>query len=400
LSQPAKAAQTALWWHCFSGIAGDMALASLLDAGADFDDVLEGLRTLPVGGWELRATKTERSGVACTQVFVEASESVERTWADVRALVESAGELPERARARALEVFSALAAAEAHVHNVAPEEVHFHEVGATDALVDVLGTCLALESVGVDLVYSSPVSLGFGTLVSAHGGLPNPSPAVLELLKFAPLEGTAQRHELVTPTGAALLSALVEGFGPMPAITLRAAGYGAGSRDTSGTSNVPNVLQAVVGDLASKDLPGAAQSALVVLEANVDDVTGEVLAHLVASLVAAGALDAWLVPAIGKKGRPVQVISVLAEPEDVPALSELVLKETGALGLRQHTVARWALRRGWVEVDVGGQTVRVKVGPHRAKAEHDDCARAALALGMPVREVARLAEEMASPSVD
>lgn len=394
MSRPGQAATTVLWWHCFSGIAGDMALASLLDAGADLDEVLEGLHQLPVEGWGLRADRTHRSGVAATQVHVEARETVERTWADVRGLIEGADGLAERARRRALEVFSALAAAEASVHSVAPEEVHFHEVGGTDAIVDVVGTCLALESLGVDLVYSSPVALGLGTTASAHGEFPNPAPAVLQLLKSAPVQGTSQPHELVTPTGAALLSALVESFGPMPAVTLRAAGYGAGSRDTNG---VPNVLQAVVGELAAAQLPGAAQSCLVVLEANVDDVTGEVLAHLVASLVAAGALDAWLVPAIGKKGRPVQIVSVLAEAEDVPALSELVLKETGALGLRQHSVARWALPRDWVEVDVGGQTVRVKRGPHRAKAEHDDCARAALALGIPVREVARLAEELASP---
>jgi uncharacterized protein (TIGR00299 family) protein len=397
VSWPAKSGAKVLWWHCFSGIAGDMALASLLDAGADLDEVLQCLRALPVGGWELTVTKAERSGVTATQVLVEATEDVERTWADIRALVEGAEGLPERARRRALEVFSALAAAEGRVHNVAPEEVHFHEVGGTDAVVDVLGTCAALDSLGIDRIYASPVALGSGTVSSVHGELPNPAPAVLELLKFAPVHGTTQPSELVTPTGAALLSALVESFGPMPALTLRAAGYGAGSRDTGG---VPNVLQAVVGDMAAQELPGATQSALVLLEANVDDVTGEVLAHLVASLLAAGALDAWLVPAIGKKGRPVQVISVLAEPEDVPALSELVLKETGTLGLRQHTVARWALPRSWAEVDVGGQRVRVKVGPHRAKAEHGDCARAALVLGIPLREVARLAEEIALAPVD
>jgi len=372
-----------------------MALGSLLDAGADVAEVRAGLRRLPVGGWELHTAKTERSGLSATRVFVDADDQQERTWADLRGVIEGTEGLPERARQRSLEVFSALAAAEGRIHGVAPQDVHFHEVGGTDALVDIVGTCLALESLGIDVVYASEVSLGMGTVGSAHGELPNPAPAVLELLKWAPLSGTAQKVELVTPTGAALLAALVESFGPMPSITLRASGYGAGSRDTPGR---PNVLQAVVGDLAAGDLADVAESSLVVLEANVDDVTGEVLAHLVASLLGAGALDAWLVPAIGKKGRPVQVISVLAEPEDVPGLAALVLKETGALGLRQHAVSRWALPRGWVEVDLGGHRVRVKVGPHRAKAEHDDCARAALALGLPVREVARMAEELAASS--
>ena len=388
-------ATTALWWHCFSGVAGDMALASLFDAGASPEDVVSGLRRLPVGGWELTPRPTMRAGLAATELVIEVEQDgVERTWADIAKIL-SAAALPERARQRAEKVFMALAVAEGRLHGVAPEKVHFHEVGSTDAVLDVVGTCLALESLGVDVVYASPVAVGTGTVRSAHGLLPNPAPAVLELLRGAPVQGTDQAHELTTPTGAALLAGLAVSFGPLPALEVKATGYGAGARDTPGT---PNVLQAVVGQLPApaRPLAGATSRRLRVLEANVDDVTGEVLAHTIATLLATGALDAWAVPAVGKKGRPAHVLSALAQPEDVPALVTVVLQETGALGIRQQTVERWALARSSVEVDVAGHNVRVKVGPYRAKAEYDDCARAAAALGLPVREVARLAEQQAA----
>jgi uncharacterized protein (TIGR00299 family) protein len=372
-----------------------MALASLFDAGASPEDVVSGLRRLPVGGWELTPRPTMRAGLAATELVIEVEQDgVERTWADIAKIL-SAAALPERARQRAEKVFMALAVAEGRLHGVAPEKVHFHEVGSTDAVLDVVGTCLALESLGVDVVYASPVAVGTGTVRSAHGLLPNPAPAVLELLKGAPVQGTDQAHELTTPTGAALLAGLAVSFGPLPALEVKATGYGAGARDTPGT---PNVLQAVVGQLpaSARPLAGATSRRLRVLEANVDDVTGEVLAHTIATLLATGALDAWAVPAVGKKGRPAHVLSALAQPEDVPALVTVVLQETGALGIRQQTVERWALARSSVEVDVAGHNVRVKVGPYRAKAEYDDCARAAAALGLPVREVARLAEQQAA----
>lgn len=376
-----------------------MALASLLDAGADFEAVLSGLRSLPVGGWDLSRRPTKRAGLVATELVVEVEEDgTARTWSDVAQILDSASALPERARRRAHRVFSALAAAEGRVHGMAPEKVHFHEVGSTDAVLDIVGTCLALESLGIDAVYASAVALGTGTIRSHHGELPNPAPAVLELLRGAPVHGTGEHHELTTPTGAALLVALSESFGPLPALRVTATGYGAGSHDTPGG---PNVLQAVVGELSGPGpVDGASPRQLCVLEANVDDVTGEVLAHTLGKLLLAGALDAWAVPVVGKKGRPAQVLCALADPEHLAALAHVVMEETGALGVRRHEVERWALERKWVEVNVRGEVVRVKVGPYRAKAEYDDCARAAAALGVPLREVARLAEHQAAePSV-
>ena len=387
---------TVAWWNCFAGIAGDMALGSLIDAGADFDEVVAGLEGLPVTGWHIEVAKTTRAGLAATQLRVDvdpSSDGTERTWGNIRAVIDQAPRLPGRARTRAQGVFGRLAAAEGRLHGLPPEEVHFHEVGGVDAIVDVVGTCLALESLGVGSVRSSPVALGVGTVRGSHGLLPNPAPAVIALLAGAPVRGTAREEELTTPTGAALLAGLAESFGPVPQMKIRSSGYGAGSRDLDG---MPNVLQVVIGELET-DAPAHVplQQDLVVLEANVDDVTGEVLAHTVGALIRAGALDAWLVPVVAKKGRPGHIVSALAEPGAVARLATVLTQETGTLGFREHLVARSALVRQLLEVEVSGERVRVKAGPYQLKAEHDDCARAAAHLGLPLSEVARQAEEAA-----
>jgi uncharacterized protein (TIGR00299 family) protein len=384
------------WWNCSGGIAGDMALASLIDAGADIDEVVAGLEGLPVKGWHIEVAKTTRAGVAASQLRVDIdpeSDLTERTWGTIRAIIDQAPGLPERARTRAQAVFGRLAAAEGRLHGLPPEEVHFHEVGGLDAIVDVVGTCLALESLGVGSVRSGPVALGTGTVWGSHGLLPNPAPAVVELLVGAPVRGAAREEELTTPTGAALLAALAESFGPLPSMKITSSGYGAGSRDLEGRANV---LQVVIGDLqteAPAEIP--LHQDLVVLEANVDDVTGEVLAHTVGALMRSGALDAWLVPVVAKKGRPAHIISVLAEPGTVARLATVLTQETGTLGFREHFVSRSALIRQSLEVEVSGQRVRVKAGPYQLKAEHDDCARAAAHLGLPLSEVARQAEQAA-----
>lgn len=387
---------TVAWWNCFAGIAGDMALASLVDAGADVDEVVAGLEKLPVTGWQIEVMRTTRAGLAATQLQVDvdpAAERTERTWGTIRGTIDRADGLPERARQRAQAVFARLAAAEGRLHGLPAEQVHFHEVGGLDAIVDVVGTCLALESLGVASVRSSPVALGTGTVRGAHWLLPNPAPAVVELLVGAPVQGVAREVELTTPTGAALLAGLAESFGPLPAMKLRACGYGAGARDTQA---FPNVLQVVVGDLETVSVGEVAvHQDLVVLEANVDDVTGEVLAHTVGALLDAGALDAWLVPVVAKKGRPAHIVSVLAEPGAAAKLATVLANETGTLGFREHLVSRSALTRQVLEVEVSGEPVRVKAGPYQLKAEHDDCARAAARLGLSVSEVARQAEQAA-----
>jgi uncharacterized protein (TIGR00299 family) protein len=377
------------WFHCFSGIAGDMALGSLLDAGADLAEVREQLGRLPVGGWTVEAEPVLRCGVAATKVHVRTQEtSVVRTAAHITGLVEEA-RLPDRVRRRALAVFGALADAEGRLHRRPPEQVHFHEVGGLDAIVDVVGTCAALEVLGIDEVHASAVATGTGMVRSAHGLLPNPAPAVVELFAAvqAPTTGLDVGVELTTPTGAALLAALATGFGPMPAMAIESSGFGAGTRELDGR---PNATQVVIGDKASALAEG---QPVLLLEANVDDATGETLAHTVAALLDAGAHDAWVTPIVMKKGRPAHTISALADVALAAQVATVLTEESGSLGVRGVPYQRWPSERRDDVVEVAGYPVRVKISPGRVKVEHDDAAHVAGQVGLPLREVLSLAEE-------
>ncbi|MDP9020621.1 MAG: nickel pincer cofactor biosynthesis protein LarC, partial [Actinomycetota bacterium] len=367
MAEPPAPRPTVAWFHCFAGIAGDMALGALLDAGADLDEVRALLGRLPLKGWSLTAEPAMRGGIAATRAVVGAEPTtVVRTYAAIDALLDEA-ELPARVRVRAGATFATIAAAEGRLHRRPVEQVHFHEVGGIDAIVDVVGVAAALEVLGVDTVHASPVATGLGMVRTSHGLLPNPSPAVVELLAGAPTHGLDVAVELTTPTGAGLLAALAEGWGPMPAMTVAASGFGAGSHELEA---LPNLTQVVVGESAQAPFDG--HQRLLLLETNVDDVTGETLAHAVAALLDAGAHDAWLTPIVMKKGRPAHTLSVLADPARSGALMALLVGETGTLGVRSATVERWAGPRTVEQVEVEGLPVRVKVGARRAKAEHDD----------------------------
>ena len=377
------------WFHCFSGVAGDMALGSLLDAGADVDEVRSMVERLPVRGWGLEAEPVLRCGIAATKAHVHVEEStVVRTASHIAALVEEA-RLPERVRRRALAVFAALADAEGRLHRRAPDQVHFHEVGGLDAIVDVVGTCAALEVLEIDTVYASVIVTGTGMVRAAHGLLPNPAPAVVELLAAvgAPTRGIDLGVELTTPTGAALMASLASGFGPMPPMTIDRSGFGAGSRDIDGQ---PNATQVVIG-LPSEAVLGG--QPVVVLEVNVDDATGETLAHTIDALLAAGAHDAWITPILMKKGRPAYTVAALADVALSTQVAEVLASETGSLGVRGTTIDRWPSARETDTVEVAGYPVRVKVSPGRIKVEHDDAARVAQRAGLPLRDVLSMAEE-------
>ena len=380
---------TAAWFHCFAGIAGDMTLASLIDAGADVDEIVAMLRRLPVSGWELETLPTARSGIGATHVKVHVQESgIVRTHSHIVGMVEEA-RLPDRVRDRALAVFAALANAEGKIHRRDPSTVHFHEVGGVDAIIDVVGSAAALEVLGVDEVHASPVATGIGMIRSAHGALPNPAPAVVELLRGAPTYGRDVNAELTTPTGAAIVGALAVGWGPLPRMTVRATGFGAGTRELP---DLPNVVQVVIGEL---DVSGAGVregQPVVLLEVNVDDATGEAIAHAVAALLEAGAHDAWITPIVMKKGRPAYTVSALADPALAEQVANVLTRETGSFGVRGSMLDRWPAARTEESVEVEGLPVRVKVGPGRAKAEHDDAARVARITGLPLREVTSRAE--------
>ncbi|MGC8514286.1 MAG: nickel pincer cofactor biosynthesis protein LarC [Acidimicrobiales bacterium] len=386
---------TVAWWNCFAGIAGNMALGALVDAGADLESIEAELAKLELSDWEIRSEQVLRAGIAATylDVVVEAGPQT-RTYTSIVAMLERA-DLPGRVRGRALAVFDRLGRAESRLHRVPLGEVHFHEVGSTDAIVDVVGTCIALELLGVDEVFSGPVAQGSGMASSAHGSLPVPAPAVSVVLAEvgAPIYGTGVRMELTTPTGAALLAGLCNGWGPVPAMNLVACGFGAGTRDIDG---LPNATQVLIGEVHAgegPDLEGA--QPLVVMEATVDDVTGEILASTISALLRRGALDAWVSPVTGKKGRPAHVLTVLSDPSNVSKLRAVITSETGTLGVRASTWRRWPSARNFVTVEVSGLPVRVKVSAQRYKAEHDDALGVAAQIGRPVRDVACEAEEAA-----
>ncbi len=426
------------WFQCASGVAGDMVLASLLDAGASLDEVESMLGRLHLPGWRLRVEDVTRAGLVATRAVVEVSERgeiVPRHLVEIDALLRQAS-LPERVEQRARASFEVLANAEARVHGCSPSEVHFHEAGGHDAIVEVVGTAAALEVLAVDHVASSAVALGSGRPIASRRGLhappgtdgspsqqsgaahphpqsgsgsgsgsgshpelhplahppalANPAPAVLELLACGPGDGIPAYGvdtdvELTTPTGAALLAAMAGTFGPLPLMTVLATGRGAGTADPPGFANC---LEVVIGSTESSS---GQREMLSVVETNVDDASGEVLAHAVRALLEAGALDAWVTPAIMKKGRPGNIVHVLGRAADIPALRDCLLAETGSLGARSYSVERYSLERSIAVVEVAGMQVRMKVAGKQAKPEYEDAARVAAANGLPLRQVMELA---------
>jgi len=377
---------TVAWFHCFAGIAGDMALGSLLDAGADLPEVLRLLDRLPLRGWRLSTQPVLRAGIAATRALVDVTDDViVRTHSHIVGLVEEA-RLPPRVARRALDTFAALADVEGRLHRRSPAQVHFHEVGSHDTIIDVVGTAAALEVLGVDVVTASSVATGTGTIRTAHGFLPNPSPAVVRLLEGVPTWGRDLTVELTTPTGAALLAAVATSFGPLPPMRIVSSGFGAGSHELDG---LPNCTQVVVGESLAVAQPG---QPVVLLEANLDDATGETLAHAVQALLEMGALDAWITPVIMKKGRPGHTVSALVDPALIESVRHVLRSETGSLGVRATSQERWPATRAMDEVDVEGVAVRVKVSPGRVKVEHADAARVAARTGLPLREVVVRAE--------
>ncbi|MEN3540420.1 nickel pincer cofactor biosynthesis protein LarC [Microbispora sp. ZYX-F-249] len=367
-----------LFLNPFTGLAGDMLLGALLDAGASLDAVRRAVALTGLTGWRLDAERVRTGALTATRVRIDVEDdAAERPAAELIAMAARAG-LPVADAA-----LTAIAEAEGALHGVAAGSVHLHELGGHDTLIDIVGCAAALRDLGVTRVHCAPLPLGSGTVRTRHGVLPVPAPATLALLKGARVRSGAA-GEAVTPTGAALLHAAGAVYGPVygavPEMELRATGYGAGTRELP---DRPNVTVAMLGS------PTAAPDHQVVLSTNLDDVTGEVLGHVIERALAAGAADAWTTPAVMKKGRPAQVLHVLAPVELAGRLQELVLAETGSLGLRRSVVEKVALPRHFETVRLYGQDVRMKHGPWGVKPEHDDLARLAQVTGKPLRELAR-----------
>jgi pyridinium-3,5-bisthiocarboxylic acid mononucleotide nickel chelatase len=373
------------WLDCSSGASGDMLLGALVGAGVPLDSIDAAVQAIAPEPIRLRTETVTRAGLAATRVWVEAEESeTHRGLGDIRALLESAP-LDDRVRARADDVFVRLATAEAAVHDTTVDEVHFHEVGALDAIADIVGACAGLLHLGIDTLSSSTIAVGGGGVQAAHGRLPVPPPAVAELLRDAPSVGGPADRELCTPTGAALVTAWANGYGPQPPMRVQVIGVGAGGQDLPGQ---PNVLRLFVGEPVN----ASDRHRQLLLETNVDDLDPRLWPAVLDRILAAGAADAWLTPILMKKGRPAHTLSVLTDAACRADVLAVVFAETTTIGLRERSVGKVALEREIRTVDVGGQSIRVKLARHEgvvvnAQPEYDDVAAAATASGRPVKAV-------------
>jgi uncharacterized protein (TIGR00299 family) protein len=376
------------WLDLSAGASGDMLLGALVDAGVPLEVPAAAVAALPVERIRLSTEQVTRHGLGATRVHVHAPPSDEhRTWADVRALLTAAA-LPTAVREGALAVFERLAVAEGRVHRVSPEDVHFHEVGALDALADVVGVVAGFEHLGLRELTASPVALGSGSAQGAHGVVPIPGPAVLELLTGIPVVGGAVPAEMCTPTGAALVAARVNSWTTLPPMQVGRIGVGAGGRDPA---ELPNVVRLVLGRPSEPQPAGPA-----VLEANVDDLDPRLWPGVLDALFAAGASDAWLTPILMKKGRPAHTLSVLCPPDALSDVRAAVFATTSTIGLRIVPVGKVALERTAASVGVLGGRVGVKVAVHdqrvvNVSVEYEDVAALARALDLPVKEVLRAA---------
>lgn len=374
------------YFDCFSGAGGDMIVGSLIDAGASAKMLREGLASLGVGGYSLSIEPVKKQGFAATRFHIELGGQAKQPHRRLGDIVEALDKstLSAPARQKAVRIFERLAEAEAAVHGICVEEVHFHEVGAVDAIADVVGAVLALELLGVERVVCSPIPTGRGIVACDHGVMPIPAPATAELLKGVPLAACDEVGELITPTAAAVLTTLASEFGPLPAMTVTAIGYGAGTRDGK---KRPNVLRVLIGREAGD---GDADE-IAVLETNLDDASPELVGHCIERLFDAGALDVYAVPIHMKKSRSGVVLTVLCGHDQVAGMERILFAETTTFGIRRHSVARAKMRRrhetvltpfGEVGMKIGERDGAVTVSP-----EYEDCKEAAQKHSVPLREV-------------
>ena len=389
-----------LYLDCFAGISGDMFLGALLDLGASEDALRGELAKLNLKEYQISSRRVIKQNISATKFDVVVMEDSalhrsaattrheHRGYSEIAKMIEESG-LSTRVKERALKVFRRIGEAEAKIHGIPLEKVHFHEIGAVDSIVDIVGACIAVEALGVDEVHASPPRLGSGFVETAHGKFPVPAPATLELLKGIPVQSSNEPVELVTPTGAALLAEFCSKFGPMPAMTIEKIGYGAGARDLD---KAPNVLRAVLGEVSAAASTAEEADAVSVIETNIDDMNPQLFGDVMERLLAAGALDVFLTPVQMKKNRPGTLLNVLCERNGVDRLAELLLTHTTSFGVRIHEAQRRKLAREIVTVKTKFGEVEVKLGRLGGKIvarspEFESCKQAAAKAGVAVKEV-------------
>jgi uncharacterized protein (TIGR00299 family) protein len=371
---------------CFSGISGDMTLGALVDAGVSIDDLRAGLAKLSLPGYELKTEKVNRSGIAATkaQVIVDPKSQKSRHLSDILNIIEGSS-LSPMVKEKSGRIFKRMAAAEAKVHGTTPDKIHFHEVGAVDAVVDIVGSVIGLDLLGITQIITSSINVGSGTVQTAHGIFPIPAPATAELLKGIPFYQSSPQFELATPTGAAIISTLSNSFGPLPAMKVDRIAYGAGDKDFS---DRPNVLRLMIGEFAAN----YEEDISIVIETNIDDMSPQVYDYIIERLMDQGAQDVYLSPIIMKKGRPAILLSVLTDRSKADALLDIIFRETTSIGARIHEVGRKKLSREIKEVDTVYGRVGVKVSKHgneilTVTPEYDDCRRIAEEKKVPLKKV-------------
>ena len=387
-----------IYFDCFSGASGDKILGSLIDAGLSLDALLSELEKLNVSGFSLSVEKMMKHGITGTKLTVQTEEQkVHRHLKDIRQLLENS-DLDQKIVTQSLAIFGRLAEAEAKVHDTTPEKIHFHEVGALDAIVDIVGAVIGLDLLGVDEVYCSPFATGRGFVKCAHGTIPVPAPATVELLKGFPVKPTEIKSELTTPTGAAILTTLADHFGPMPPMTISTTGYGAGSRELE----IPNQLRVIIGQT---EADGIMSETADLLETNIDDMNPELFAFVAEKLKEAGAVDIYFTPIQMKKNRPAVMLSVLSPPEATGRVMEVLFRETTSIGLRQSVVTKRFLPREIVTVETELGQIRIKlcrIGSEivNIAPEYEDCRKLAIETSRPIKEVYELAMEKARRQFD
>lgn len=379
---------TLCYLDCFSGISGDMLLGALVDAGLPAAQMEAELRKLKLEGWTLFTGRVRRGELTATKLDFQVKEAQHhRTWKTIRELIHKS-ELSEAVRERAERIFGRLAEVEGAVHGVAPDEVYFHEVGAMDSVLDIVGISVALDALGIERIIASPLNVGGGRVKTAHGALPVPAPATAALLKGVPVYSSGLEAELVTPTGAAVVATLASGYGPLPPMTVSAIGYGAGSRDLR---EQPNVLRVFLGQSAEVG-HSAEEPTITVLEANLDDMNPLVGGYFMEQALAAGALDVFYTPVQMKKNRPGLMLTVLCPAERVDALTALIFEQTTTIGLRLYQAQRRVLQRSFVTVQTSLGPVQMKLATLNGRVlnaapEYDDCQRLAREKGVPLKQV-------------
>lgn len=386
-----------VYFDCFAGASGDMILGSLLDAGLGLEQLRGELAKLHLTHFDVQVQKVEKRGIGGSQALVHIDQDHHhhhhRHLHHIREIIETS-DLEATIKRRSVEIFTRLAEAEAKVHRTSVDHIHFHEVGAMDAIIDVVGSVAGLSALGVERIYCSPLHVGTGTIECAHGILPVPAPATAELIKGKPAYATGVQGELLTPTGAAILTTLASDFGAMPAMTVEKVGYGAGTSDPS----IPNLLRLVIGE-SSEEVRGYQRERVAVAETNIDDMNPQIYDYLIGRLLDMGALDVFLVPTQMKKNRPGTLLTVLCAPEKIGEFADFLLRETTTIGLRWRIDNRTTARRSIREVQTSYGTVRIKVAEVNgntinATPEYEDCKRLALENNVPLKEImeqARLA---------